>query len=68
MKTSGEMLAEDPDYILVKRFNYSLVKLLERYPDGAPPNVVAAALGMTEDEVEKRYQAIVKSLRGAVRA
>jgi len=40
--------------------------LMTRYPDGAPDNVIAGALGMTEEQVENRYQEIVKILRKGV--
>lgn len=62
------MLATDPDYILTKRFGFSLKRLLERYPDGAPDSVIAVALGISEAEVERRYQNIVGVLRGCVGA
>jgi hypothetical protein len=61
-----ERLAQDPDFILTKRFGYSLQKLVERYPDGAPDHVIAAALGTTETEVERRYQDVVRYLKGFV--
>jgi hypothetical protein len=56
----------EADFILTKRFGYSLTKLLERFPDGAPDSVIATALGIEEGEVEVRYQAIVKSLQKSV--
>lgn len=62
------MLANDPDYILTKRFGFSLKRLLERYPDGAPDGVIAVALGISEAEVERRYQNIVGILKGRVGA
>ncbi len=60
------MLSTDPDYILIRRFGFSLKRLMERYPEGAPDNVIAAALGIPEVEVESRYQRIVGLLRGSV--
>ena len=60
------MLNQDPDFILTKRFGFSIKRLLERYPDGAPDNVIAAALGIPEAEVEQRYQSIVRVLQGRV--
>ncbi len=61
------MLATDPDYILTKRFGFSLDRLMKRYPEGAEDSVIAVALGITEAEVERRYQRIVNSLKIAVR-
>lgn len=62
------MIEHDPDYIASKRFGYSMAKLLERYPDGCPDRVIASALLMTEEEVEQRYQMIVRRLRRHMRA
>lgn len=56
-------LEQEPDFILLKRFSNSLAELLERYPEGAPENVIAKALGMEEDEVEEFYQRVVLKLR-----
>lgn len=57
------MLETIPDFIAIKRFDYSLAKLEERYPDGAPDRVIAAALQISEDEVGARYARIVSQLR-----
>ena len=61
-----DKLDTDPDFILLARFDNSLAKALERYPDGAPNHVIARALGVSEDELERRYQAIVAKLRSKV--
>lgn len=53
----------EPDFILSKKFGYSMQRLIERYPDGAPDEVIAQALGITPAEVEKEYQAIVLKIR-----
>ncbi len=57
-------LESDPDFIALKRYNYSLLQLEERYPDGScPDHVIGAALGHDELWVQKRYAAIVKKLQ-----
>lgn len=61
------MLTSDPDYICMRRFGFSLKRLVERYPEGAPDSVIAQALNITEDEVARRYQNIVQVLRSSVR-
>jgi len=58
-----QRIEHDPDFIYAKRFDYSLSKLLERYPDGAPPRVIAQALLTTEEDVESQYQKIIHKLR-----
>lgn len=53
----------DPDFVAIKRYDYSLAKLLERFPDGAPDRTIAQALLIAEDDVERLYADIVARLR-----
>lgn len=59
-------IAHDEDFVYSKRFDYSLTKLLERYPDGVPDRVLAAALMIVEEDIEVHYQRIVRTLRTAM--
>lgn len=52
-----------PDFVNSKRHDYSLKKLEERYPDGAPDNVVASALMIEEEQVEPEFEKVVVKLR-----
>ena len=61
-----ERLASDPDFILLKRFDYSLRSALEKHPEGVPDHVIAQALGKTTVWVSKNYGAIVKQLQELV--
>lgn len=63
-----DRLDTDRDYILLKRFDYSLEKLLRRYPDGAPDEVIAQALGIKPEEVEEIYQNLVLKIRAGLQA
>lgn len=54
---------EDPDFVNLKRFDFSLKKLVERYPEGCPNRVILSALLMSEDELDKCYNGIVEKLR-----
>lgn len=56
-------IKDEDDFIYVKRFDYSLSKLLERYPEGCPDRVIAQALMVTEGDVEAMYNSIVEKLR-----
>lgn len=56
-------IESDPDFIALKRFGFSLDKLSKRYPDGAPTHIIAAALLLSEEEIEIMYQEIVSKLR-----
>lgn len=54
----------DPDFIALKRFDYSLQKLLQRYPEGCPDRIIANALLIAEEDVEEIYGSTVLKLRG----
>ena len=56
-------LVDDEDYICLKRFDFSLAKLLERYPEGCPDRIAAQALLMTEEQVCEMYDDVVQKLR-----
>ena len=60
-------LNSDPDYILLKRFGYSLKRLVDRYPEGVPDSIIAASLGCPEEDIEPRYQRIVSEIRKLLR-
>lgn len=63
---SDERIDTDPDFILLKRFDYSLEKALTKHPNGLEDHVIAQALGKSAHWVGKRYRAIVERLREAV--
>lgn len=63
MAIDKKRLETDPDYIALKRFDYSLKKLLQRYPEGAPDRIIANALLIPEEDVEEVYDATVQKLR-----
>lgn len=60
-------LLGDEDFVNLKRFDFSIAEVLKRYPEGAPDRIIAQALGISEDEVESRYQDIVAQLRGLMK-
>lgn len=55
-------LENEEDFINLKRFEYSLQQLMERYPEGCPDKIIAKALMIPEEEVEKLYQEIAQKL------
>lgn len=57
----------EKNYVNIKRFDYDIEKVLDRYPDGAPNKVIAAGLLMTEEEIEEVYQGVILKLRGAMK-
>ncbi len=56
-------IQSEPDFIYNKRFDFSLEKCLDRYPDGAPTKLIAQSLLMTEEDVEETTQRIVAKLQ-----
>ncbi len=63
MDENKKKILDDPDFINIRRFDYSLERLLDRYPDGASDRLIASALMMTEDEVSEFYEEVVEKLR-----
>lgn len=62
-----QLIDTEPDFVYMKRFDFSLDKLMERYPDGAPTKIIAQAMMMTEDEVEELYQLVIVKMRQALK-
>jgi len=62
------LINEDEDFVNLKRYWYSLDKVVGRYPDGAPDHVLAAALSIDEDDVKDMYDAIATKLRSIIDA
>lgn len=58
-----ERLAVEPDFIFLKRFDYSLTSLVDKHPNGVSDRVIAAALMVTEDDVDDIYENIIIKLR-----
>lgn len=59
-------IQEDPDFVFLKRFDYSLQKLLERYPEGCPERIIANALMLTEEDIDILYDKLVIKLRNSM--
>jgi hypothetical protein len=57
------LISDDEDYVYLKRFNFSLRNVLERYSDGCPDRIIAQALCMSEEEVNEMYEYIIIRLR-----
>jgi hypothetical protein len=63
LEEARELLQKDSNFIYSKRFDFSLQKLLERYPDGAPNKVIAQVLLITEEEVENIVNKAIIQIR-----
>jgi len=53
----------DPEFVYLKRLDYSLTRVIERFPEGAPDRTVAQALMITAEDVHRIYNDIVMRLR-----
>jgi hypothetical protein len=58
-----ERIAVEPNFIFLKRFDYSLTTLVDKHPGGVSDRVIAAALMITEDDVQDIYEDIILKLR-----
>lgn len=57
-------ILSDDDWIDYPKYKNSIEKLIEKkYPNGAPNDVIAKALMMSEEEVEEVYQGVIEKLR-----
>jgi len=56
----------DPDFINLKRFDFSLKKLQEKYPNGAPDRIISQALGLPEAEINQRVQQVLSKLKSQI--
>ncbi|MDE2425752.1 MAG: hypothetical protein KGO96_07580 [Elusimicrobia bacterium] len=53
----------DPDFIAIKRFDYSIEEFIKRYSSGAPNHIIAQALNLTEEEFEKEFALLLEKLK-----
>ncbi len=59
----SDKLHTNEDFVYLKRFDYSIKKALERYPDGVPEHLIAQALGLEKEDVDELYQEVIEKLR-----
>lgn len=57
------MIDTQEGYVYSRRFDFSLEKLMERHPEGAPDSLIAAVLLVDESAIEPAYQQIISKLR-----
>ena len=58
-----QLINSDPDFVYLKRYDYSLAAVMDRYPDGCPDHTIAKALMITPEDVERIYLDIVARLK-----
>jgi hypothetical protein len=57
---------DDADFIISTRYKNSLVKILERFPDGVPDKIGAGVLQMTVEDYLKEYNCGILKLRASM--
>lgn len=60
---SAYRVATEPEFINIKRFEYDLRRVEEKYPDGAPSKVIAAGMCVKEEEIEDHMKRITAELQ-----
>lgn len=63
-----ELINDSKDFVCLKRFDYSLKKLLLRYPDGVPDKIISQALMIPEEYVPQLWDDIIARLRVKVKS
>lgn len=58
-----DLVETQQDFVALKRFDFSLAKVVEKHPDGCSDRLIASALMVKEEEVEQIYQEAVQKLR-----
>lgn len=61
------LLHNDETFVNSKRFGYSIDAAVERYPDGAPDNVICQLLDLDEGSLDALYDGVVKKLRSIMK-
>lgn len=54
----------EPDFIYSKKFNNSLLQILEKYPNGVPDNVIVKVLKLKTAQFNTLFSKILAKLRG----
>jgi hypothetical protein len=62
-----KQLVVNPDFVNLKRYDYSLTKVLDNFPQGCPDKLIAQALLITEDDVSAMKDSITRKLRSAMK-
>lgn len=62
-KKRDSRIFDDPDFITLKRYSYSLEKLIARYPDGVPIALAAQALNLTVEEFKEKHSEAIKNIQ-----
>lgn len=61
------LLKNDETFVNSKRFGYSIDAAMERYPEGAPDNVICQLLSLDQESLDALYAEVVVKLRSIMK-
>lgn len=66
-ETVKKKISEEEDFIYCPRLGNSLIKLIEKNPDGVTDERIQKVLLVSEAELEEHYNSAIKKLRKALK-
>lgn len=58
-----DLIHNEDTFVNSKRYGYSIDAVMERYPDGAPDNVICSLLELDSDQLDGLHAGIISKLR-----
>lgn len=58
-----EKINTEPDFVYSKKFNHSMLEMLQKYPDGVPDNVIMKVLKLKPNQFQILFSKILTKLR-----
>lgn len=59
-------ISSDADFVLSKKHENSLNKLMQEYPDGVPDRVICKVLQITPEELKRYYKCAIVNLKKSI--
>lgn len=63
LENKFKKINEEPDFIVLNKFDCSIKKLLEKYPDGVPDRLICQALLINETELDLIWKGIITKFK-----
>ena len=59
-------ISSDADFVLSKKHEYSLTRLMQDYPDGVPDRIICKVLQITPEELQNHYRCAIINLKKSI--
>lgn len=59
-------ITKEADFVLSKKHENSLTRLMQDYPDGVPDRVICKVLQITPEELKKHYRCAIINLKKSI--